>query len=164
MAYAQTKASITTFRFVTRYTTLKACRNLPEEIISMTASNVRDAVFKQLIKHWIKVRRCLAKTCTVMSHVSQAELRSFEYGDSLISINAFEREGFLEECFADDAEEEHYQTVKRYCKALTDLNGTGEIAKGVQVHIIHHYIVLRSPLTFYRSSPKTLVSALTFGF
>ncbi len=159
MAYAQTKAQITTFRLVTRYTTLNACRNLPEEIISMIASNVRDAIFKQLIKEWIGIGRCLANTCAIRSHISQADRQCFfaRVASGMIYDMS------LEEYFEDSREVEHKEAVERYCKALTDLNGTGEIAKGVKVHT-HHYIVLHSPLTFYRLSLKTLASALTFGF
>ena len=136
MSYAQTKAQITTFRLVTKYTTLTSCRNLPEEIISIIANNVRDAVFKQRIKRWTKIDRCLANTCTIMSHVSKADLRSFKT-ESMITSNALEREEFLEECFEEDAEEEHRKIVRRYCKRLMDLDGTGKIAKGVRVRVYH---------------------------
>lgn len=53
-AYAETKAKITTFRFVVRHTNLIACRKLPEEIISLI-----DIAFKQRMKNWVKIERCL---------------------------------------------------------------------------------------------------------
>lgn len=59
-AYAHTKATITTFRLVTKYTTQSACHDLPEEIISLIADNVREIVFTEKIARWMWISECLA--------------------------------------------------------------------------------------------------------
>lgn len=75
-AYAETKGAITAFRLAIRDTSLPAFHNLPEEIIGMIASEVRDVAFERKMKKWIKISRCLANTCTSMSHVSKVNLTS----------------------------------------------------------------------------------------
>lgn len=52
-AYAHTKATVTTFRLVTKYNTQSACHDLPEEIISMIAEDVREIVFMEKMARWI---------------------------------------------------------------------------------------------------------------
>ena len=45
-AYVETKAAITTFRLVLRHISLTACRKLPEEVVSLITSKVRDIAFE----------------------------------------------------------------------------------------------------------------------
>ena len=110
MAYTRTKSQITTLRLATRYTSLGACQNLPEEVISKIAGHLREIIFTAEMKSWIKISNCLANTCSIMSHMPHAELDSF--GD-LFTSNKLEDEEWLEEQFAEDAAEEHQKRVEQ---------------------------------------------------
>lgn len=126
MAYTKTKAQITTFRLVTRYTSLDACQNLPEEVISMIAGNVRETVFTTEMKEWIKIRKCLTNACGIMAHVSQAELDDFA---GMFTSSIMEDDEWLEEQFIYSAAKKHRKLVKQDYDALTNSNKNSRIAK-----------------------------------
>ena len=116
--YTETRATMTTFRIVT------ACHNLPEEVIPSIASKVRDIAFKQRMKEWVKISRCLDNTCTTLSHVPKADI------DSLAGIVTSNRAGddeWLAEQFADEAYEAHQKAVRRYCAQLMNLNRSSRL-------------------------------------
>ncbi len=160
VAYAETKATITTFRVVAGYKTQSTGRNLPEEIISMIASKIRDTVFKRKIKLWVKTSQCLANTCTTLSHVPQAELNSLA---AIVTSNKMEDEEWLAQEFAEEAHEAHRKEVRQQCHALTNPKNKSKIAKSIKVPIrpSHHKQILISNLFLRRSSPKTSVSTPT---
>lgn len=131
-AYAETKAAITTFRLAIRDTTLSAFHSLPEEIIGMIASEVRDITFRQEMKQWVKIGKCLTNTCTTLSHLDQAQL---EYLDFLAEEppSRISKKRLADKFFWESAAEEHQGDVGRYCEALSNLEGSSEVARSAQV-------------------------------
>ena len=159
-AYAETKATITTFRLVAGYKTQSTGRNLPEEIITMIAGKIRDTVFKRKIEPWVKTSRCLANTCTTLSHIPQAEFNSLA---AIVTSNKMEDDEWLEEEFAEEAHEAHRKKVRQYCNALTSPKNNSRIAKSIKVpnNPSHHKQIIISNLFLGRSSLKTSVSTPT---
>ena len=131
-AYAETKAAITTLRLAIRDTTLFAFHSLPEEIIGMIASEVRDITFRQKMKQWVKIGKCLTNTCTTLSHLDQAQL---EYLDFLAEEppSRISKKRLSDKFFWESAAEEHQGDVGRYCEALSNLEGSSEVARSAQV-------------------------------
>lgn len=127
--YAITKAAITTFQIAARNKMLATPHTLPEEIICIIASKVRDVVFKPKMKVWAQVSRCLANECTNLSHLSM------DY--SMFSSNVSKR-GLLK-LYEASIMEEHQKLVKRYCKMLSNLDGkSSRFAKCVRVSFIEY--------------------------
>ena len=142
-AYVETKAAISTFRLVLRESSLTACRKLPEEVVSLITGKVRDIAFERRMKEWVKIGRCLANTCTTLSHVPRADLDSFA---RMVSSSLAENDEWLAEQFADEAAEAHEKDVMRHCRVLTSLNGRSIFAKCVRVciHLSRHTSILNS--------------------
>lgn len=138
-AYAETKAAITTFRLVTSHANIV----LPGELIDMISSKIRDNAFESTIKGWVKVGRCLANTCTTVSHVSRADLDSLA---GMVSSNWADNDEWLAGHFAQEAAEAHEKDVMNYCRLLTSLKGKSKLAKCVKVllHLFHHISILNS--------------------
>ena len=159
-AYAETKGAITTFHLLVRHTNLTACRKLPPELISMITSKVRDIAFERRMKEWVKISRCLANTCTTLSHVPRADLNSLA---GMVSSNWAENDDWLAEQFAEEAAEAHAKDVTRYCRVLTSLKGRSKFAKCVQVwiHLSRHTPIISSDSFPGRSSLETLASTPT---
>ena len=157
-AYTETRATMTTFRLVTRNSNFTACHNLPEEVKSLIASKVRDIAFKQRMKEWVKISRCLANTCTTLSHVPQADIDSLAL---MVSSNWAEDDEWLAEQFAPEAYEAHQKAVRRYCSHLMNLNGTSRLAKCAKVSFysplllffVSDWIPCRSSLKTSASTP-----------
>ena len=103
-AYVETRAAITTFRLVAWDTTVTACHCLPEEIKSLIASKPRDIVFKHRMKEWVKISKCLAVSCTIMSHVSEEDIRDLVF---LGYSKEFEDDNWVSGQFSGSAAEEH---------------------------------------------------------
>lgn len=129
-AYTETKAPITAFRLATRVTGFTACNKLPEEVKSSIASEIRDIAYKQRMKEWVKISKCLANTCTTLSHVPQADVDSLAL---MVSSNYAEDDEWLAEQFADAAYDAHQKAVRRHCGQLMKLNGTSRLAKCAKV-------------------------------
>ena len=126
--YATTKAAITTFQIAARKRMLAIPHTLPEEIIGMIASKVRDVDFKPKMKLWAQINRCLANKCNPLSHLS------IDY--SMFSSNVSER-SLLKHGGYEEAAEVHQKRVKWYCKMLSNLDGkSSKFAKCVRVSLI----------------------------
>lgn len=98
----------------------------------MIAKNVRDMVFEQRMKSWIKIDKCLTNDCSTLSHVESQEIVEMnEAYDGSLS------KGELEEALGDEAAETHMWTVERWFEMLTSLDGASEIAKCVRVCTIY---------------------------
>ena len=151
-SYAETKAAITTFRLAAREHMLATGHILlPEEIISIIASKVRDVVFEAKMEPWTKISRCLA---AFISDESDDES--------------------MEEVYYED---DHQEQIREYCKKLSNLDSkSSTFAKCVQVGshepslhcCIPSYLVIlsftklsRLTTPSQRSSRKTSAYALT---
>lgn len=149
-AYAETKATITTFRFVVRHTNLTACRKLPEEIISLIASKIRDIAFKQRMKKWVRIERCLNNECTTLSHVPKGKLGSLAGTPSSNHIGDDVR---LHEGLSAEATCVHQEDLERYSDILANLKGTSRFAECVQIFTqdfgIHPYFMMRKAYDYY---------------
>ena len=156
--YAETKAAITTFGLAARRHMLASNHILlPEEIISIIVSKVRDVVFEARMETWTKISRCLAKRCTL------AAFSSDESDDES-----------MEEVYFEDDHQEH---MREYCKKLSNLDSkSSTFAQCVQVSsherslhcCIPSYLVTlpftelsRLTTPSQRSSRKTSAYALT---
>ena len=128
-AYAETKAAITTFRFAAKHSEMAALFNLPEEIISMIAGRVRDAVAEHQAQKWTRMKGCFSNNCSILSHMLLAELDM----ELMIYSHGTDYESY--ELAEMDAEEDHQEALERYCKRLTNLNGSSRFAKCVRVRI-----------------------------
>ena len=95
------------------------------------------------MKEWVKISRCLANTCTTLSHVPGADLDSFA---GIVSSSQADGDKWLAEEFADQAAEAHEKDVMRYCRVLTSRNGRSIFAKCVRVciHLSLHISILKS--------------------
>lgn len=120
-AYAETKVAITTFRIAVRNSAVTACHNLPEEIISMISNKVRDIASKRKTKKWTTVTKCLTNTCDSLFHVSKEDLDMMDQFGDLPDEAEYE------------AAEAHQKDVIRYCKKLSNLEGSSKFAKCAQV-------------------------------
>lgn len=76
VAYVDTKASITTFRLAARYTLSKAFRQLPEEVLSLIADQVRNAKYQQEWDEWSSIVDCLTNKCeSWFDHLCPADMK-----------------------------------------------------------------------------------------
>ncbi|KAL8724911.1 MAG: hypothetical protein Q9181_006623 [Wetmoreana brouardii] len=126
-AYMDTRATITAFRFIAQHAPLAVFRNLPEEMLSMIATVVRDQEFQRNMKRWVQVDNCLANTCTTLSHVPVEELNDF-YDFCTNNLS----EGRLALDFEDLVPERHVDTIFEWSHDLECLDGATEIAKCVR--------------------------------
>ncbi|KAL8765208.1 MAG: hypothetical protein Q9209_007641 [Squamulea sp. 1 TL-2023] len=126
-AYMETRATITAFRLAAQRAPLTVLRNLPEEILSMIANEVRDYEFQRNMKQWVQVDNCLANTCTSLSHATVEEINEI-YGFCTNNL----REGRVEEDFEDFAPDRHAETVSDWSYLMENLDGTTKIAKCVR--------------------------------
>ncbi|KAL6712848.1 hypothetical protein ACLMJK_009560 [Lecanora helva] len=67
-AYVETRPTITTFRFVMKYTMLKSLRKLPEEVVSKIIKQLRDGSFNTRLEWWGGREKCLTTKCTPERH------------------------------------------------------------------------------------------------
>ncbi|KAL8913359.1 MAG: hypothetical protein Q9171_001836 [Xanthocarpia ochracea] len=124
ISFIETRAGISTFRLVAQYTSSTAFRNLPEELVSMIASEVRDQSFQRNMKDWVQADDCLANRCTILSHIARAGSQitgPYCIGDES-SMNAIEEE----------AHEQHCETMWTWCNDLVEMNGRSKIAQCVR--------------------------------
>lgn len=127
-AYAETKAGITTFRIAARHSTLAPFHKLPEEILSMIASEVREIAFNGNLKFWTRVRECLSNDCSKLDHARSVS-RRYIGSSSLSDDEVYEK-------FKFEAADEHQRHVERYCQSLSNLDGrSSRFAKCVKVRI-----------------------------
>lgn len=129
-AYVETKAAITTFRLVARDTTVTACHCLPEEIKALIASKLRDIVFRHRMKEWVKISKCLADSCTTMSHVPEEDIQEMAW---MGFSKELEDDTWVSETFFERAAQEHQEDIEGYCNDLIYLNGRSRLAKCVRV-------------------------------
>ena len=123
MAYASTKASITTFRLSVKKSDVTAIRKLPEEILTSITGYIRDLAFwEDEIKKFVGMMKCFAHECRLMSHVN-------------IKAPIEKSIGYYEADLEGEALDKHSNSIDFYCDRLTDLNGNSKIAKSAQVRI-----------------------------
>ena len=143
-AYVGTKAAITTFRLAAKYTTLSAFHNLPEEIMIMIASNVRDVVFDRKMRRWMKIIRCLSGECGLAAHTTPDELDLLRRLRRKVSEEerAGESDGhaagrYSEQKFWVDENfrVEHQRCMRRYCQMLSNLDESSRFANCVEVRV-----------------------------
>ena len=142
-AYVGTKASLTTFRFAMKNSLLAACRDLPEEIISSIAAEVREQVFQQKIEDWDDLSRCLAGSCAANSILSDAELNKLCSMAPVDWFNEVEKDmpSWLLESVGF---ERNTHNLKLMCHFLTDTKDTSALAKCSQVRITpFHFLTIR---------------------
>ncbi len=129
---------------------------LPEEIISMIASKVRDVVFEPKMELWTKISQCLTNTCTTVSHMSESDLERTKD----ISDEQLEKEWYP------DAEDNHQEHVRDYCNRLSMKSSkphrkSSKLAKCVQVSFHEyslHWCVHSSLATLASTKPSRLTS------
>ncbi|KAL8687554.1 MAG: hypothetical protein Q9218_006306, partial [Villophora microphyllina] len=76
ISYIESKASITAFRLAYRYTKSTAFRNLPEEVISMIANEVRNIDFPAGMQSFVLMNKCLMGHCDARDHISPDEIEA----------------------------------------------------------------------------------------
>ncbi|KAL8754435.1 MAG: hypothetical protein Q9184_005114 [Pyrenodesmia sp. 2 TL-2023] len=123
-AFIETRASITVFRLAVKNAPSERLRNLPEELIAMIASTVRDMAFEQKMIEWVRVNNCLTKKCKPLSHVDSCQIDDFSYHEGH-DLSQDE----LEEAFADECTERHQHRVAKWYQNLTTMDDKSEIAK-----------------------------------
>ncbi|KAL8648573.1 MAG: hypothetical protein Q9226_005935 [Calogaya cf. arnoldii] len=128
-AYVKTKASITTFRLAAQRAPSAALRNLPEEIIFIIASCVRDTVYETKIEKWIRVGRCLAHECDPLSHFSHEEM-TMRYP---CCTNWMTGDDIDYQEFSGLWMDRHDGRVEKSYQALTAVHGGSNIAKFIQI-------------------------------
>ncbi len=144
-AYVATKAAITTFRFGARNVTATALGDVPEEIIDMIAREVRNVVFKDDVKRWMKAFKCLTQKCSPMSHMTKSDISCWhecdEYGHHEDVLDAI----------SEDWTERHNHKVEQWCTNLTNLDGTSRFSKCINVSVDSVFLVslpmLKLPLS-----------------
>ena len=120
-AYAETKAAITTFRLAVRTSAVTACHNLPEEIISMIATRVRDIGSERKTKKWNIFTKCLTSGCDPLFHACDQDLDVMDEFGGLLDQARY------------NAAEAHEKDVVRYHNELSYLGGISKFAKCAQV-------------------------------
>ncbi|KAL8787060.1 MAG: hypothetical protein Q9213_002402 [Squamulea squamosa] len=126
-AYMETREAITVFRLAAQRAPLAVLRDLPEEILSMIATVVRDQEFQRNMKEWVQVDNCLANTCTTLSHATVEEINEI-YS---FCINNLPEER-VEEDLDDITPSRHVDTVFEWSYILENLDGTTNIARYVR--------------------------------
>ncbi|KAL8858736.1 MAG: hypothetical protein Q9178_004824 [Gyalolechia marmorata] len=152
ISFIETRAGISTFRLVAQYASSTAFRNLPEELVSMIASEVRDQSFHRNMKDWVQADDCLAGRCTFLSHISPAENRITgptcicDVSQCTSNVYTFDKE----------AKEQHDKTMWKWCCDLVEMNGRTKIAKCVRAFTqefgIRPYFILMKHYDNVRSS------------
>lgn len=133
-AYAEMKAAITTFRIAARHSTLAAFHDLPEEILTMIASEVREITFNRKLKYWTRVKECLSNDCCKIAHARHVSRR---YAKS-----SFLSDDEVYEKFKFEAADEHQRYVERYCQLLSNLDGrSSRFARCVKVRIYRNSFI-----------------------
>lgn len=135
-AYAEMKVAITTFRIAARHSTLAAFHDLPEEILSMIASEVREITFNRKLKYWTRVKECLSNNHCKIAHARHVS-KHYTNSSLLSDDEVYEK-------FKFEAVDEHQRCVERYCRTLSNLDGrSSRFAKCVKVRIYRNSFVSR---------------------
>ena len=74
VSYVSTKAIISTLGLAMKYSTSKACQNMPEELLLMIASHVRETTFLLESEKWVKMSIFLEGKFEVWHSVTQEVL------------------------------------------------------------------------------------------
>ena len=134
-AYVETKATLTTFRLVTRNLPLVACRSLPEEIKSLIAVELREMVFEQELKEWIKISKCMADACTCSFDAAGAEIFEPTVPVHWSNEEVPDEEEKYVEWELPGGSEKHQHNLRRARKQLKNTKGTSTLAKCSQVRV-----------------------------
>ncbi|KAL8833474.1 MAG: hypothetical protein Q9170_004248 [Blastenia crenularia] len=140
LAYADTKAAITTFRLAARDG--PHLGNLPEEVLSMIASEVQESAFAKSMTRYVQKGKCLTDDCSTLSHFSPEEFASGDLGCDRCSDDSH----FEKSCW-EESREIHNDTVERHRHMLQNLEGKSRFAKAVQIFIadfdVEPYFLIR---------------------
>ena len=112
-AYISTKARLTTLSLAIRESSMKACRDLPEEIISMIGHEVREEEFRLQIESWTKMRNCLAYECDPWNHVSDDAI-----SEAYCYVHDVGERELLDMFYDSASLQDHEKSVRRYCNDL----------------------------------------------
>ena len=124
LAYAETKAAISTFRLCAEKTTTSpALRALPEEILQNIDQWVRQMAFQARISKLVKLSKCMADKCDVLSHLSSREHEGL-YGD-YYEFGELDPDGEYEEV----ARNRHRNVVTKHC---AELAGSKKASRHIQ--------------------------------
>ncbi|KAL8830504.1 MAG: hypothetical protein Q9170_005707 [Blastenia crenularia] len=158
MAYAETRAAITAFRLSARNTALKPMNNIPEEVLWMIASDVRELAFTPWMEEFVEKGNCLVNKCSTLSHLSQAAIAGS--GADYCACLAHPR---LTWAFRLEAQNIHKDNVQSHCSMLTSLDETRIFAKAKQIFIadfkLNPYFLLQK---FYDKDGHDFVEAKAF--
>ncbi|KAL8993309.1 MAG: hypothetical protein Q9169_006445 [Polycauliona sp. 2 TL-2023] len=161
-AYVQTKATITALRFSARHSLSAAFRRLPEEILAIIASCLRDVVYQSEIEQWIKIDRCLANTCDPLSHFSHEEMtKRYRCCTNWMTGDEMDYDEFLQEIIV-----RHDDVLETWYGALAGTYGTATIAKFAKVFEqdfgIRPYFVLDKQYEDLYEVPNYVVDAKAY--
>ncbi|KAL8835311.1 MAG: hypothetical protein Q9170_003366 [Blastenia crenularia] len=130
VAYAETKAPFTTFRFAAKYTASSPLADLPEEVLSLIANEVRQLAFPLWMERFGRRGRCLAGICTGSDHVGPAEATAIAASPKL-HLNNRRVAGLIEIT----GWRRHNSNVTQHCKELADLAGRTRLGKAVRLFV-----------------------------
>ena len=135
VSYVSTKAVVSAFRFVMKHSSSRACRNLPEELLSMIADAVRELDYQLEFDTMDRLTILLIETCGIWQNPSQKNLDARLIG----GYQAEKSHEILGVWFPHDGDrsksEPDQQDVERYYKLLARGRSVSKLAKCFEVKL-----------------------------
>ncbi|KAL8833017.1 MAG: hypothetical protein Q9170_004563 [Blastenia crenularia] len=130
LAYAETKAVITTFRLVVEHAKI----GLPDDVNNR--QQCPELAFMDRIGDFVQKRKCLMGQCDPLSHFPPERIAAV-VAEIMSKMDGVQKpKDYLAEdvsmALQDEADDLHDTGVVRYCRMLTTLTGGSQFAKAVQ--------------------------------
>ena len=119
LAYAATKAAITTLRLgVQKTDDSRSIGRLPPELVEMIAISIRDNEFRRKSRRWINAQKCIANTCSPSHHYTEREINGI---GAPTCPCCGERMGIEQSLDGTETEERHEQAQDMYIRNFGNL-------------------------------------------
>ena len=123
--YAETRATITTFRLCVKYAARESSLSrLPPEMVEIVTSHINEPIFQQRRQEWAKAESCCANDCSALDHFTEEEIREMKIDifkgldeDELSesSLDEYINEHIMDECLDYDTHlwkvDQHYYQI-----------------------------------------------------